>query len=57
MNLQTMRLAIAAVGVAVWVYGQQSDNGDVRWIGIAMLAIAVLMRFIPRRKPPVTPEE
>lgn len=57
MNLQTIRLAVAAVGVAVWVYGQQSDNADIRWVGIAMLAIAVLLRFAPRPRPPAPPDE
>jgi hypothetical protein len=52
-----MRLAMAAVGVAVWVYGQRVDNANIRAVGIAMLALSVLMRFIPRPKPPVTPGE
>ena len=56
MNLQTMRLAIAAVGVVVWAYGYQSDNNTVRWVGIALLAVAVLMRFAPRRTPNPPPE-
>ena len=51
MSVQTMRLAIAAVGVMVWAYAHRVENDRIRWVGIAMLAVAVLMRFIPRRKP------
>ena len=51
MRIQTMRLAIAAVGMMVWVYAYRVENDRIRWVGIAMLAVAVLMRFIPRRKP------
>ena len=52
-----MRLAIAAVGVAVWVYGHRVDSADIRWLGIAMLAISVLLRFVARKKIRETPEE
>ena len=52
-----MRLAIAAVGVAIWAYANRVDNVTARWVGIAMLAVAVLLRFAPVRKPPPPPEE
>ncbi len=51
MSIQTMRLAIAVVGMMVWGYAYRVENDRVRWVGIAMLAVSVLMRFIPRRKP------
>ncbi|HUR00276.1 MAG TPA: hypothetical protein VM166_12540 [Gemmatimonadaceae bacterium] len=51
MSFQTMKLAVAAVGVAIWVYGYSSDNTRIRWIGIAVLAVSLLMRFFRPRKP------
>lgn len=51
MSFQTMRLAIAAVGVAIWVYGYSTDNDRIRWIGIAVLAVSILMRLFRPRKP------
>lgn len=51
MNYQTMRLAIAAVGVAIWVYGYREANDRIRWVGIAVIAVAVIMRFLTPRKP------
>lgn len=51
MNIQTMRLAIAAVGVAIWVYGFREGSDRIRWVGIAVLAVAVVMRFFRSRKP------
>jgi hypothetical protein len=55
MNLQTMRLALAAMGVLIWVYGYQSNNDTIRWIGIACLGVSVLLRFGSRRRPPEEP--
>lgn len=57
MNLQTVRLIIAAIGVVIWVYGYQSGNDTVRWVGIAFLGVSVLMRFAPRRTPNEPPNE
>ena len=51
MNLQTMRLVVAAVGVAIWGYGYSADNDRIRWVGIAVLAISLLLRFFRPRKP------
>ena len=51
MSFQTMKLAVAAVGVAIWVYGYSSDNARIRWIGIAVLGVSLLMRFFRPRKP------
>jgi hypothetical protein len=53
MTLTWIRLAVAAIGLVVWAYGYQADDVTIRWVGIAFLAVAVLLRFIaPRRRPP-----
>ena len=57
MNFQTMRLAIAAVGIAIWVYAYRVNDERIRWVGVAVLAVAVLMRFFAPRKPKDTGTE
>jgi hypothetical protein len=53
MMITWIRLGVAAIGLLVWVYGYQADDTTVRWVGIALLAVAVLLRFVaPRRRPP-----
>ena len=49
MNLQHVRLVLALVGVLVWAYGYRTENDTVRWIAIAIIAVAVLLRFSPSR--------
>ena len=48
-RLTAMRLGIAAVGVAVWLFGYASDNTGVRMAAMIILAIALVLRFLRRR--------
>ena len=49
MNQMTAaKLALAVAGLAVWWYGSQSGLRAATWIGVGLLALAVLLRFIPR---------
>ena len=53
MTFTWIRFALAAIGMLVWAYGYQADDGTTRWVGIALLGVAVLLRFAtPRRRPP-----
>jgi hypothetical protein len=53
MTVTWLRLGIAAIGMLVWAYGYQADDVTIRWIGIGLLAVAVLLRFVaPRRRQP-----
>jgi hypothetical protein len=36
----------------VWAYGYRVDDPPIRWVGIAFLGVAVLLRFWGRRRPP-----
>jgi membrane protein implicated in regulation of membrane protease activity len=49
--LSTWRAAIAIVGVLVFLYGAKTENEMVRWVGVACLAIALVLRFLGRRRP------
>jgi hypothetical protein len=50
--LAWVRFALAAVGIVVWAYGYEADDEMVRWLGIALLGVAVVLRFAARRRPP-----
>jgi uncharacterized protein YqgC (DUF456 family) len=43
------RIVLAFVGIVVWGYGANVDSRDVRWAGIAILAVSLLLRFVPKR--------
>ena len=48
-RLARIRLGIALVGVAVWVGGVRFDEPRTRVVGMVILALALLLRFLPRR--------
>jgi membrane protein implicated in regulation of membrane protease activity len=49
--LSAWRSTIAIVGVLVFLYGAKTENEIVRWVGVACLAIALVLRFLGRRQP------
>ena len=52
----TAKLAIAAVGLAVFLTGARLELPPVRWIGIALVAVAFLLRFIGPRARDTAPK-
>ena len=48
----TAKLVIAVVGVAVFLTGVRLELEVVRWIGIGLVAVAFLLRFIGRKRGP-----
>ena len=40
-----IKVIVAVVGITVWAFGYQRDDSTLRWIGIAFLAVAMLLRF------------
>ena len=45
------RLALAGIALLVWGYGVQQDVREARLAGMALLAVAVLLRFFGPRPP------
>jgi hypothetical protein len=43
------KLAIAGAGLAVFLTGVRLNNDLLRWIGIGLVAVAFLLRFLKRR--------
>jgi hypothetical protein len=46
-RLSLVKLALAAIGVAVWGYGYRADVGRFRIAGMIILGVAVALRFLP----------
>lgn len=44
-----LKIACAVIGLLVWVYGFRVGSPTLRWIGIAFLAVAVVLRLVPKR--------
>jgi hypothetical protein len=48
-RLVLARTVLALIGVAVWGYGYRADLADIRLAAIGILAVALLLRFVPKR--------
>jgi hypothetical protein len=48
-QLVLARTVLAAIGVVVWGYGYRVDDARVRLAAMGILAVALLLRFVPRR--------
>jgi hypothetical protein len=48
-RLMLARILLGAIGIAVWGYGYRVDDSTVRLAGIAILAVALVLRFVPPR--------
>ena len=49
-RLTTAKLILAASGLVIWGYGINTGQAPLKWIGIALLASAVILRFAGRGK-------
>ena len=41
----TIQLVLLVIGVIVWGYGQRIDDASLRLVGIALFALATMLRF------------
>ena len=48
--LSQLKLGLTVVGVVLFGYGVRADDVRLRWVGIAFLAVAVILRFVGRRR-------
>jgi chromate transport protein ChrA len=48
-RLLLARLALSLIGIAVWGYGNATEQSRFMIAGMAILAIALLLRFVPKR--------
>lgn len=43
------RITLTLVGAVVWGFGHRADRAEMRLAGLAIVAVALLLRFVPRR--------
>jgi hypothetical protein len=48
-RLLLARLILTGIGVAVWGYGNATGQTQIMYAGMGILAVALLMRFLPKR--------
>jgi hypothetical protein len=46
-----VKIACAIVGLGIFGYGVRSDESVVRWVGIGLVIVAFLLRFVRKRVP------
>jgi hypothetical protein len=49
--LDLLKVAVVVVGLALWAYGFRADIPIYRWVGVAFVAAAFLLRFLGPRPP------
>lgn len=47
-QLSLLRIILGAIGVAVWGYGYRTNEENVRLIGIGILFVVLVMRWVPK---------
>jgi len=48
MKVLWARIALTGIGVAVWGYGNATGQPRLMYSGMGILAVALLMRFVPK---------
>jgi len=48
MRLLIARLALTGIGIAVWGYGNVTREPRLMYSGMGILAVALVMRFLPK---------
>jgi asparagine N-glycosylation enzyme membrane subunit Stt3 len=56
-TLVRLKLALVAIGLIIWAWGSRVDDSYLRIVGIVVLMIAVLMRFVGRPRRAKQPPE
>jgi hypothetical protein len=47
-QLLMLRVILGAIGVAIWGYGYRTDDPGIRLVGMALLVLVLLMRWVPK---------
>jgi len=54
-RVMVLKIACALAGVGIFAYGVRSEDNVVRWVGIAFVIVAFLLRFLKKRAPDESP--
>ena len=55
MRPTTIKLGLAVIGLATFFYGRHIEDDRLRWLAMAFLVAAFLLRFWKPRQPPRDP--
>ena len=55
-RITLLKVAFALAGIAIFVYGVRTEDNTVRWVGIAFVIAAFLLRFVKKRVPDEEPD-
>ena len=47
-RMSLLKLVIAGTGIVIFGYGLRADSQEIRWAGIAFVAVALVLRFVKR---------
>ena len=50
-RVTVLKIAFALAGVGIFAYGVRSEEAIVRWVGIAFVVAAFLLRFLKKPVP------
>jgi hypothetical protein len=48
-RLLVARIVLTGIGIAVWGYGNATSQPQFLYAGMAIIAIALVLRFLPKR--------
>jgi len=54
-RVMVLKIACALAGIGIFAYGVRSEDNVVRWVGIAFVIVAFLLRFLKKRAPDESP--
>jgi hypothetical protein len=54
-RVMVLKVACALAGVGIFAYGVRAEDNVVRWVGIALVIVAFLLRFVKKRSPDESP--
>jgi hypothetical protein len=43
-----VKLLFSTIGLGIWFYGVQVANRRLQWLGIGVVVVAFLLRFLPK---------
>ena len=50
-RIALVKIVLAVIGIGIFAYGVRVDDRAIRWVGLAFVLLAFVLRFA-RRKPP-----
>jgi uncharacterized protein YqgC (DUF456 family) len=49
-TITQLKLGIVLVALVIWAYGYRTSNRTLMWVGMGLVVVAFLLRFVPQRR-------